>query len=161
MHLNKFKEITLDTLSNHEINWDKPKYTEVCFGIPNEEDKAYDPWQFGLDNNKHGRIHGFFINNVFYIRWIDPNHRLYELDYIEYGTFFDDHYLDLIKSNLRENGSDWAADHIEEIEKQYKSRFEIQESDNISLTEEVLEQESFIEDIKNEVCEECKNKLFN
>jgi hypothetical protein len=27
--------------------------------------------------NEYGRVHGFFIGNVFYIVWLDPDHKLY------------------------------------------------------------------------------------
>ncbi len=36
-----------------------------------------DAWQFQIETNKYGRIHGIFIDDVFFIVWLDPNHRLY------------------------------------------------------------------------------------
>ena len=33
-------------------------------------------WQLGI-NNETFRVHGFFIENVFYIVWLDPLHNLY------------------------------------------------------------------------------------
>jgi len=161
MYAKKFKECELDTLSNHRIDWDKPKYTENCFGIPEEEKKAYSPFQFGLDNNKYGRIHGFIIDNIFYVVWIDPKHRLYELDYINYGVFFDEHHLDLIKSNIRKNGCGWAADHIQSIEDQYKNRFQRQKKDNEELFKEVYQKEEIINKIKEKVCRDCTEIIDN
>jgi len=34
-------------------------------------------FQFEISANKHGRIHGFISDNVFYIVWFDPFHKLY------------------------------------------------------------------------------------
>ncbi len=34
------------------------------------------PWQFSITANEYGRIHGFWIDDVFYVVWIDPDHRL-------------------------------------------------------------------------------------
>jgi hypothetical protein len=35
-------------------------------------------WQFQLSANKHGRVHGILVDEVFYIVWLDPEHRLYQ-----------------------------------------------------------------------------------
>lgn len=59
----------------HPIDWSDT--TESCFGIPNEEDLVNTPYQFSISSNKYGRVHGFFIDEIFYIVWLDPNHRLY------------------------------------------------------------------------------------
>ena len=59
----------------HPIAWSDT--SEFRFGIPNEEQLVGNPYQFSLSSNAHGRVHGFFINEVFYIVWLDPNHLLY------------------------------------------------------------------------------------
>ena len=59
----------------HPIDWSDT--TESCFGIPNEDDLVDTPYQFSISSNKYGRVHGFFIEEVFYIVWLDPNHLLY------------------------------------------------------------------------------------
>lgn len=73
--------LTSDTknkaLRSHPIDWDDSRVTEKCFGIPNENEIAYMPWQFELTVNEHGRIHGFLIGNIFNIVWFDPCHNLY------------------------------------------------------------------------------------
>lgn len=52
--------------------------TENSFGIPNEEQLVSTPYQlFEVSANKYGRVHGFFIENVAYIVWLDPHHELY------------------------------------------------------------------------------------
>jgi hypothetical protein len=63
------------TLRFHSIKW--VDTTERCFGIPNEDTIVEEPMQFSLSANEHGRVHGFFIENVFHIVWLDPNHELY------------------------------------------------------------------------------------
>ena len=30
------------------------------------------------DANQHGRVHGILIDEVFYVVWLDPEHRLYQ-----------------------------------------------------------------------------------
>jgi hypothetical protein len=59
----------------HTIDW--PDTSEGAFGIPEEEQVVDTPYQFSLSSNEHGRVHGFFIGEVFYVVWLDPEHRLY------------------------------------------------------------------------------------
>jgi hypothetical protein len=59
----------------HPIDWDGT--SEAGFGLPNEEQLVDTPYQFSLSANEHGRVHGFFIDEVFYIVWLDPDHLLY------------------------------------------------------------------------------------
>jgi hypothetical protein len=33
-------------------------------------------WQFAVQENHTWRVHGFFIASVFYLVWLDPDHRL-------------------------------------------------------------------------------------
>jgi len=63
------------TLRFHPIKWEDT--TEESFGIPNEDTIVEVPMQFSLSANEHGRVHGFFIGNIFYIVWLDPDHKLY------------------------------------------------------------------------------------
>ena len=35
------------------------------------------PFQFSVSANAHGRVHGFWIGDTFYIVWLDPTHALY------------------------------------------------------------------------------------
>lgn len=63
------------SLRSHPIDWEDT--TENSFGIPGEEQIVSVPYQFELTANEHGRIHGFVIEAVFYIRWFDPEHNLY------------------------------------------------------------------------------------
>jgi hypothetical protein len=63
------------TLRCHPIKWEDT--SEKGFGLPNEEQLVDTPYQFSLSSNEHGRVHGFFIDEVFYIVWLDPDHLLY------------------------------------------------------------------------------------
>jgi hypothetical protein len=59
----------------HPVDWTDT--SEDAFGIPEEEQVVDTPYQFSLSSNEHGRVHGFFISEVFYVVWLDPNHLLY------------------------------------------------------------------------------------
>ncbi len=47
------------------------------FGIPGEENLVEFPFSLSLSSNEHGRIHGFFLGDVYHIVWLDPDHNLY------------------------------------------------------------------------------------
>jgi hypothetical protein len=64
-----------NTLRCHPIKWEDT--SENSFGLPNEEQLVDTPYQFSISANEHGRVHGFLIDEVFYIVWLDPDHRLY------------------------------------------------------------------------------------
>ncbi len=63
------------SLRCHPIRW--ADTSENGFGIPNEEQLVDTPYQFSLSSNEYGRIHEFFIDEIFYVVWLDPNHQLY------------------------------------------------------------------------------------
>jgi len=46
------------------------------FAHLNHRLRGYEPYQFQLSKER-GRVHGFFIDLIFYIVWLDPHHRLY------------------------------------------------------------------------------------
>ncbi|HAF2126683.1 TPA: hypothetical protein G9F27_000787 [Salmonella enterica] len=64
------------TLKSHPIDW---RHTSEPDGFShlNEQFQGYTPYQFAVSRNEHGRVHGFFIGNVFHVVWLDPDHRLY------------------------------------------------------------------------------------
>jgi len=64
------------SLRCHPIKWSDTTEPNG-FGLPNEEQLANMPYQFQISSNEHGRVHGFFIENIFYIVWLDPDHNLY------------------------------------------------------------------------------------
>ncbi|MCP6040932.1 hypothetical protein NL354_18735 [Klebsiella pneumoniae] len=71
-----FQGATSAALKSHCIEW-KTTSEPDGFTHLNEQFQSYTPYQFAISRNEHGRIHGFFIGNVFYVVWLDPNHQLY------------------------------------------------------------------------------------
>ncbi len=65
------------SLRCHPIKW-RETTEPNGFGIANEKELVTIPYQFSLSSNEHGRVHGFFIEDIFYIVWLDPNHNLYQ-----------------------------------------------------------------------------------
>ena len=61
----------------HSINFNDDNVTENGFGIPGNDEVNDDAWQFSLSSNEHGRVHGYFVGNIFFIVWLDPEHNLY------------------------------------------------------------------------------------
>lgn len=59
----------------HQINFSDSRVSESGFGL--SEDVDDDAWQFQISSNKHGRVHGYFVANVFFVVWLDPGHELY------------------------------------------------------------------------------------
>jgi hypothetical protein len=64
------------SLRCHPIKWSDTTEPNG-FGLPNEDKLVDTPYQFQISANEHGRVHGFFIENIFYIVWLDPDHNLY------------------------------------------------------------------------------------
>ena len=63
------------TLKVHPIDFAEERVSEDTFGLG--EDADNDAFQLNVSANEHGRIHGYFIENIFYIVWLDPEHKLY------------------------------------------------------------------------------------
>ncbi|WP_223539368.1 hypothetical protein [Enterobacter sp. JBIWA003] len=73
------REFTADrggSLKSHPIDWCQTSEPEG-FQHLNEQFQSYKPYQFAVSRNEHGRVHGFFIGNVFHVVWLDPDHQLY------------------------------------------------------------------------------------
>jgi hypothetical protein len=64
-------------LRAHPINFSETS-EPGGFSHLNEQFRALEPWQISVSSNEHGRVHGVVIGNVFYVVWIDPDHRLYD-----------------------------------------------------------------------------------
>ncbi len=63
------------SLRCHKIDFNA--CTENGFGlIP--EDLDEEAFQLEVSANEHGRIHGYFVGNIFYVVWLDPEHQLYK-----------------------------------------------------------------------------------
>lgn len=63
-------------LRAHKIDWTDTS-EKNGFSHLNEQLQSVTPYQFQFSANEYGRIHGFFIDNVFYAVWLDPEHELY------------------------------------------------------------------------------------
>ena len=63
-------------LRAHPIDWEKTT-EKKGFDNLNEQLCQLEPYQFSVSQKAHGRVHGFFIENVFFIVWFDPDHKLY------------------------------------------------------------------------------------
>jgi len=61
----------------HKIDWESDRVSVKTFGIRGWEEYDQEAWQCSVSANEHGRVHGFLVDNVFYVFWLDPEHRLY------------------------------------------------------------------------------------
>jgi len=66
-------------LRSHAIDWSKTTrpagFTHLNLTL--REQIADDAWQFSISSNQYGRVHGFIVQSVFYVVWLDPEHKLY------------------------------------------------------------------------------------
>jgi len=64
-----------NSLRSHPIDWgntsEKDGFTHL-----NNQLKGLPPCQFQVSKN-NGRVHGFLLDNVFFVVWFDPDHLLY------------------------------------------------------------------------------------
>lgn len=74
--IKRFRYEQTASLRNHRISWDRSSEPQG-FSCLNEELRQEESWQFGVTANEHGRVHGFLIDETFYIVWLDPLHRLF------------------------------------------------------------------------------------
>lgn len=75
--INRFKTEKGKHLRAHKITWSETT-KKNGFSHLNEQLQQCEPWQFQISANEHGRVHGFILNDIFYIVWLDPNHELYD-----------------------------------------------------------------------------------
>jgi len=61
----------------HRIDWEGDNVSVKSFGIKGWKEYDEAAWQFSIRANEHGRVHGFLIEDVFYVVWLDPSHKLY------------------------------------------------------------------------------------
>jgi len=64
------------SVRNHPHDWAKTSRPKG-FQHLNEHLRVHQGWQFQLSANEHGRVHGILIDNIFYIIWLDQDHKLY------------------------------------------------------------------------------------
>jgi hypothetical protein len=65
------------SLRCHQIKWDDTSEPDGFAHLP-EQLQDTCPFQFQFSSNEHGRAHGFFIDSVFFVVWLDPDHKLYQ-----------------------------------------------------------------------------------
>jgi hypothetical protein len=65
-----------NALRCHPIDW---RDTTEPAGFPNLHPQLKDaqPRQFQISSNVHGRVHGIFLDDIFFVIWLDPRHKLY------------------------------------------------------------------------------------
>ena len=66
------------SLRIHPIEWEQTSEKQG-FANLNEQLQSLTPYQFHISSNEYGRVHGFFLGNVFFVVWLDPKHKLYPL----------------------------------------------------------------------------------
>ena len=77
LRLREFYSSRSSTLRIHSIDFTDHRVGVAGFGIPGRPDADYSAWQFALSANEHGRVHGFVVDDTFFVRWLDPEHNLY------------------------------------------------------------------------------------
>jgi len=63
-----------NALKFNPIDFDREDVSETGFGLGGDVDEQ--AFEFNVSVNKHGRVHGYFVENIFYIVWLDPQHSL-------------------------------------------------------------------------------------
>ncbi len=63
------------TFRVHPIDWTAKSVAFNGFGLKKEYNE--NAWQFTVSGNKYGRVHGFFIEHIFHVVWLDPKHKVY------------------------------------------------------------------------------------
>jgi hypothetical protein len=63
------------SLKAHGIDWNKSTESGFPVTVPSHL-HDYKLYQFGIDNKEHGRVHGIIIDHLFFVIWIDPDHKL-------------------------------------------------------------------------------------
>jgi len=72
----EFQTNRSSALRAHPITWERTSEKEGFMNL-NDQLKEIPPYQFEVSVNEHGRVHGFFVDNIFFIVWFDPDHLLY------------------------------------------------------------------------------------
>ena len=75
MKMSEFRQAG-KALRSHPHDWSK---TSEPSGYAHLSAQLQDcqPWQFSLARQELGRVHGILIDDVFYVVWFDPEHKMY------------------------------------------------------------------------------------
>jgi len=60
----------------HPIKWCDTTEGDGFYCL-NEQLRSLDGYEIQVEKKKYGRIHGFILDNVFFVVWLDPDHKLY------------------------------------------------------------------------------------
>lgn len=74
--LQEFHACRSPAMRTHPIAWEETSEPNG-FSHLNEQLRSSRPFQFMISANAHGRVHGFFVDSVFFVVWLDPDHLLY------------------------------------------------------------------------------------
>jgi hypothetical protein len=77
LSLTEFRSSATGTLRVHPIDFRDPRVSVRSFGIAPQVNADLRAWQFSVSANAHGRVHGFLLEDTFFVRWLDPRHNLY------------------------------------------------------------------------------------
>jgi len=75
-NVDEFRGDKSKALRSHPISWPETSEPNGFIHL-NSQLQDEEPWQFQLSANEYGRVHGFMIDNFFYVVWLDPFHLLY------------------------------------------------------------------------------------
>lgn len=79
LNLNEFRQLYSNkSIRAHLIKWHETTEPHgfQCFNS-NDQLKDSPCFQFSITANKHGRVMGFLVSNIFHIVWFDVEHLLY------------------------------------------------------------------------------------
>lgn len=76
MTITEFMLSDSKSLRSHSHDWSKTTEPDGYSHL-NEHLKQCLPWQFSLSTSEYGRVHGIILDEIFYIVWFDPDHKLY------------------------------------------------------------------------------------
>lgn len=65
-------------LRSHPIRWEETTEPAGWDHLNQSLREQLTGWQFSVSSNEYGRIHGSWIDDVFYVIWIDHGHALYQ-----------------------------------------------------------------------------------
>jgi hypothetical protein len=71
----KFQRNYDNTVKNHRHDWSKT--SRGGFGKLKGDFRFLEGWQFCLESQAHGRVHGVIAGDTFHIIWLDRDHLLY------------------------------------------------------------------------------------
>jgi hypothetical protein len=63
-------------IRSHPITWQETTEPKG-FSHLNEQLRGIDAYQFECERNEYGRVHGFYIEDIFFVCWLDADHKLY------------------------------------------------------------------------------------